>query len=107
MPCSRATCDAVLPGRDDSATIRSFSSRLQRRRRSTDSASREITGKTRQPSEDAYILDDWGALLKPERCGFEVPMPYLCCDATDSCSDTSGPVPAQEFREPDRDGPDK
>jgi len=32
----RATCDAVLPGRDDSATIRSFSSRLQRRRRSTD-----------------------------------------------------------------------
>ncbi len=36
MPCARATCEAVRSGRADSATIRSFSSRLQRRRRSTD-----------------------------------------------------------------------
>jgi hypothetical protein len=36
IPCVRATCDAVRSGRADSATIRSFSSRLQRRHRSTD-----------------------------------------------------------------------
>jgi hypothetical protein len=36
MSCARATCDTVQFGRADSATIRSFASRLQRRRRSTD-----------------------------------------------------------------------
>jgi hypothetical protein len=35
-PPARATCDVVRRGCADSATIRSFSSRLQRRRRSTD-----------------------------------------------------------------------
>jgi hypothetical protein len=69
MPCARATCETVDSGRADSATIRSLSSRLHRRRRSTDvitlsalivlayyrdkhSTSRNIS--TRQPPEDTY-----------------------------------------------------
>jgi hypothetical protein len=53
-PCSRATCDAVLPGRDDSATIRSF------------------TGKTRQSlSVPAWVPAEAGRISPQPRVDAE------------------------------------